>query len=237
MQYKIIFTSILIIIVLLVVYYTKEKKEPKTIKTQPITLPLTKKTISVSQKKKRFFALLVPAVDKVYKELQKNYLDTQELINKEPQNPKILELMKSYSAKNPQDLLMRMKPHPRSIALAQSAMESAWGTSRFFKVANNVFGVWSFNENEPRVAAGQKRGDKTIHLKKYATIDDSIKDYYKILATGKAFQKFREEKMKTDDPYELVKYLDKYSERGAEYTKELASMIRHNKLTQYDKEQ
>jgi len=193
------------------------------------------KNMSVQEKKKRFYALLVPAVQKVYNQLTKEYLETKKLVQKNPHDPKILKLMKKYSAKDPKDLLMRMKPHPKSIALAQAAMESAWATSHFFRIANNIFGVWSFNPHEPRVAAGKKRGNKTIYVRKYATITDSVKDYYKTLATNKAFQKFREAKMKTDDPYTLVKYLDKYSERGTDYTKELASMIRHNKLTQYDK--
>lgn len=190
--------------------------------------------ISVQEKKRRFFSILVPAVNKVYMELQNQYIDTKNLIEIDPKNEKILKLMKEYNAKTPQNLLVRMKPHPKSIALAQSAMESAWGTSRFFKEANNVFGVWSFNKNEPRIPASQKRGNTTIYVKKYASIHDSIKDYYKVLATKKAFKEFREEKMKTNDPFILVKYLDKYSERGVEYGKELASMIRHNKLVKYD---
>jgi Bax protein len=193
------------------------------------------KNMSVQEKKQRFYALLVPAVEKVYKELEKKYEDTKLLVQKDPNSKKVQALMQSYGAKTPQDLLVRMKPHPRSITLAQSAMESAWGTSRFLRIANNVFGVWSFNKNEPRVPAGKKRGNTTIYVKKYASIADSIKDYYRVLATGKAFKAFRAEKMKTNDPYVLVKYLDKYSERGADYGKELASMIRHNHLTQYDK--
>jgi len=200
------------------------------------TASVVPKHMSVQEKKQRFFALLVPAVDKVYKELEKQYEETKELLKKDPKNPKIEALMKSYHAKDSQDLLMRLKPHPRSIALAQSAMESAWGTSRFMRVANNIFGVWSFNKHEPRVAAAKKRGNKTIYVKKYASITDSVRDYYKILATKKAFKEFRKHKMQTDDPYTLVKYLNHYSERGAAYGKELASMIRHNKLTKYDKD-
>jgi Bax protein len=205
-----------------------------TQKAPHYTASVIPKHMSVQEKKARFYALLVPAVEKAYKELEAEYLATKKLVEKNPNDPKIKKLMKKYSAKDPQDLLVRMKPHPRSIALAQSAMESAWGTSRFLQEANNVFGVWSFNKNEPRVAAGKKRGKTTIYVKKYATIEDSIKDYYRVLATGRAFKGFRAEKMKTNDPYKLVKYLDKYSERGAAYGKELASMIRYNKLTKYD---
>jgi len=206
----------------------------KDINSTKYQLDVIPKHMSIQEKKKRFFALLVPAVEKVYKELEKNYLNTKQLVEQNPNSDKIKQLMKNYSAKNPQDLLMRMKPQPRSIALAQSAMESAWGTSRFLTVANNVFGIWSFNKNEPRVPAGKKRGKTTIYVKKYATIADSIKDYYKVLATGKAFAQFRIQKMKSDNPYLLVKYLNKYSERGLEYSKELSSMIRYNKLTKYD---
>jgi Bax protein len=198
------------------------------------TASVIPKHMSVQEKKARFFALLVPAVQKVHKELEEKYLATKKLVATNPNSPKIKALMKSYSAKNPQDLLARMKPQPQSIALAQSAMESAWGTSRFLQEANNVFGVWSFNKNEPRVAAGKKRGKTTIYVKKYATIADSIRDYYKVLATGRAFKSFRAAKMETNDPYVLVKHLDNYSERGAAYGKELSSMIRYNKLTKYD---
>ena len=142
--------------------------------------------------------------------------------------------MKSYSAKSPQDLLMRMKPHAKSVAIAQAAMESAWATSRFTRVATNLFGVWSFNKNEPRVAAGEKRGTKTIYVKKYSSVEASIRAYYKVLATGRAFAAFRVEKMKTNDPYKLVKKLDNYSEKGAEYGKELAAMIKFNRFYKFD---
>ena len=141
--------------------------------------------------------------------------------------------MKNYKAKDFQDLLQRVKPHPKSIAIAQAAMESGWGTSRFTKVANNLFGVWSFNKNEPRVPASIKRGDKTIYVKKYKSVYESIKDYYKVLATGRGYSEFRALKMLSSDPFKLVKKLDNYSEKRSEYTKELSQVIRYNKLYMY----
>jgi len=232
MKKRIILSSLLVVLLSTTTVLQANKVDAKEAHYTASVIP---KNMSVQEKKKRFFALLMPAVEKVYLELENEYIKTQALVKQDPQSAKIQKLMKKYAAKNPQDLLQRMKPHPISIALAQSAMESAWGTSRFFEEANNVFGVWSINKNEPRVPASQKRGNKTIYVKKYATIADSIRDYYRILATGKVFEQFRVEKMKTNDPYELVTKLDKYSERGAAYGKELASMIRYNKLTQYDK--
>ncbi|MDQ7066726.1 MAG: glucosaminidase domain-containing protein [Sulfurimonas sp.] len=190
--------------------------------------------MTVQEKKQRFRDLVVPAVNKVYADLEAEYQSTKKIVDKGIINAKIKKLMKSYSAKSPQDLLTRMKPHAKSVAIAQAAMESAWETSRFARDATNLFGVWSFNKNEPRVPAGEKRGKKTIYVKKYPSIEASIRDYYHILATGRAFNEFREQKMKSNDPYQLVKKLDKYSEKGAEYGKELASMIRYNRFYEFD---
>ena len=192
------------------------------------------KKMSVQEKKQRFRDLVIPAVLDVYADLEKQYEATKKQIDAGKIDAKIEKLMKFYSAKNPQDLLTRMKPHAKSVAIAQAAMESSWATSRFTREANNLFGVWSFNKNEPRVAAGEKRGKKTIYVKKYSSIEASIRDYYKVLATGRIFGAFRAEKMKSNDPYKLVKKLDKYSERGAEYGKELKSMIKYNRFYKFD---
>jgi len=193
------------------------------------------KPISVKEKKKRFYKTLVPAINSVYMELYGDY----KRIKKNIQNPKYEEyisaLKKDYKVKTDKDLLKALKPHPRSIALAQAAIESAWGTSKFYKKANNVFGVWSFNKKEPRIAASQKRGKKTIWLKKYISVRESVKDYYINISRSHAFAEFRELNMKTDNPYELVKKLTLYSEMKEKYTQELAAVIKHNKLYKYDK--
>ncbi len=197
-------------------------------------ISVNEKKLSVKEKKQRFLKRILPAVNEVYEKLDRQYRDVKIMLQNDKNNPKIKQLLKKYSAKDEKDLLRRLKPHPKSIALAQAAMESGWATSRFTKEANNVFGVWSFNKNEPRIAASKKRGKKIIYVKKYASIADSIMDYYKILASGKAFKDFRKQKMKSDNPYKLVKKLDKYSEKGAEYGKELASMIKYNKFYKFD---
>ncbi|MCK9492089.1 MAG: glucosaminidase domain-containing protein [Sulfurimonas sp.] len=193
------------------------------------------KPISVKEKKKRFFNTLVPVVNSVYKELDIQYKEIKTNLKNPKYKKKITTLKKIYKVKTDKDLMMALKPHPRSITLAQAAMESAWGTSRFYIKANNIFGVWSFNKKEPRIAASQKRGKKTIWLKKYPTIKDSVRDYYKNISRSHAFVEFRKLKMVTDDPYKLVKKLDRYSEMKEKYPKELAAMIRYNKLQRYDK--
>ncbi|MDF1878800.1 glucosaminidase domain-containing protein [Sulfurimonas sp. SAG-AH-194-C20] len=198
------------------------------------TANVVPKKMTVQEKKQRFRDLVVPAVNKVYADLDAKYAAAKVKVDSGKMDADIKKLMKSYSAKNPQDLLTRMKPHAKSVAIAQAAMESAWATSRFTRVATNLFGVWSFNKNEPRVAAGEKRGKKTIYVKKYSSVEDSIRDYYRVLATGRVFGAFRAQKMRSNDPYKLVKKLDKYSEKGAEYGKELTSMIRYNRFYEFD---
>ncbi|MFT5692455.1 MAG: Bax protein [Oceanicoccus sp.] len=191
-------------------------------------------TMTIKEKKARFIQLLIPAVDKVYLELEEQYRDVEFALDNNSDQDKIRALKKEYRAKTDSDLLAAIRPHPRSIVLAQAALESSWATSRFFVEANNVFGVWSFNKNEPRIAASGKRNGKIIWLKKYSSIYESVRDNYRVLGRGQAFSEFRALRATTQNPYDLVKKLDDYSEKGEAYGNELASVISYNKFTQYD---
>lgn len=190
--------------------------------------------MTVQEKKARFKKLIIPAIDTVYAKLMIRYQEVSESIKSGENSDKIERLKVEYKATSNEELLMALKPHPKSIAIAQAAMESSWATSRFFNEANNIFGVWSFDKDEPRIAALQKRGDKTIWVKKYSSVETSVADYYRTLARGRAFKEFRELKLQTNDPFALVKKLDRYSEKGAEYGHELTSIIKFNKFNAYD---
>ena len=190
--------------------------------------------MSVQEKKQRFKELLLPAIEKVYTKLNQQYEEAKLLIEQETDKEKITQLMDTYNAVDEQDLLKRLKPHPKSIAIAQAAMQSGWATSRFTLIANNLFGVWSFDENEPRIQANEKRDNTNIYVKRYATLQESIEDYYKLLATSALFEEFREEKMKTDDPYLLIQSLDKYYKKGDDFTKGLSELIKYNEFDKYD---
>jgi Bax protein len=192
--------------------------------------------MTVQEKKARFKTLIVPAVNNVYVDLMKQYHEVAKSIQSGSDIDKITKLKLEYKASNNEELLMALKPHPKSIAIAQAAMESSWATSRFFREANNIFGVWSFDEDEPRIAALKKRGDKTIWVKKYSSIENAVYDYYRTLARGRAFVEFRQTKMITNDPFILVTKLDRYSEKGSVYGEELTSIIKFNKFDDYDSE-
>ncbi|MEH6385633.1 MAG: glucosaminidase domain-containing protein [Colwellia sp.] len=211
--------SLLLLSVAIYFYSAKEVALPK---------------MTVQEKKSRFKNLIIPAVNEVYDELTVQYLDVSESLISGDNNDMIERLKIEYKAESDNELLMALKPHPKSIAIAQAAMESSWATSRFFNEANNIFGVWSFDKDEPRIAALKKRGDKTIWLKKYPSVKASVKDYYRTLGRSAAFEKFRQLRLKTDNPFSLVKRLDRYSEKGAEYGEELTSIIKFNDFNSYD---
>jgi Bax protein len=193
------------------------------------------KVLTVTEKKSRFKKLLVPPTIKVYNELFDRYNRISKDINNSTNLEEIAKLKKEYKVKTDKELLIALKPHPISIVLAQAAIESGWGTSRFFKEANNAFGVWSFNKNEPRIAAGNTRSGKTIWLKKYNSIEDSVRDNYKNLGRSPFFKDFRKLRFISDNPHELVKKLTRYSEKGDEYGRILSSVIKHNNLEKFDK--
>jgi len=186
-----------------------------------------------NKKKARFFHLLVPAVQKVHKELMTQYKNIELDINNAKNIQKIKALKITYHVKTNKELLLALKPHQKSIVLAQAALESSWGTSRFFVQANNIFGVRSINKKEPRIVAGR---NKNVWLKKFNNLEESVRDYYKFIAIGKAFKEFRKVRMETYDVKKIIKKLDKYSEIGSEYPRRLNQVIQSNKLIRYDQQ-
>jgi len=193
---------------------------------------LEAKPHKLTQKKKDFLEKMAPDVDDVYNELMSDYILVQKILNKK-NDPLLNKFYKKYHTQDSTELLKRMKPHPKAIALAQSALESGWGSSRFFKEANNIFGVWSFNKDEPRVPALKKRGKKTVYVKKYSSLKESIKDYYRLMATSSALKGFRKAKMKGIGVKSLVKELRNYSEERDLYVKKINSLIEYNGLESY----
>lgn len=239
MKYYLLFL-IPVAIVILNQYDSSLEKKKKLISHNVSNNILPKKSIkkvkvlSVKEKKKKFEKTLVPIITKVHNELFKQYLQVQKDINNSNNLQEIAKLKKIYKVKTDKELLLALKPHPISIVLAQAAIESGWGTSRFFRKANNVFGIWSFSKNQPRIPAGKTRNGKIIWLKKYPSIEDSVKDYYKNIGRSPFFKNFRKLRFKSNDPYQLITQLNKYSERGGEYEKTIESVIKHNHFKKFD---
>jgi len=201
------------------------------------TSVISLKNLPVSEKKQKFFDMMLPAVLVAKKELDilHRKVDLLSLkVDLTPEEQKFIDdLQTKYKAKSIELLKSRLTTFPVSIVLAQAAIESAWGTSRFFLEADNPFGLWSFDPNEDRIEASSTRSGKKVYLKKFRNLEQAIDGYYTTLATG-PFADFRKHRLKTKDPYELVNYLIDYSERREAYVKEVTSVIRQNDLTKYD---
>lgn len=206
------------------------------------TNTLSLKELSIEDRKQKFIDLMLPAIIVTQYRINKNRSRIIEIhnniLNEIPITQKdslfVYERLKMYNAETISDLIDRLKPHPTSIVLAQGALESGWGTSRFFLKANNIFGIWSFNPNDKRIRANHSRGSRAIYLKKYENISQGIFDYYKTLARVSVYKEFRKKRVDNNNPYELIPYLYGYSELGEVYINRLRVVIKHNNLTKYD---
>ncbi len=230
-----------------VVTVDKKIKTPDDIKVftskviEPInytnTISLNK--LQVSEKKLKFFHMILPAILiskanlKLKRERVLTLIDTPQEAWSEDDYEFIEDLYKKYQTNNIKKLANRLKTHPVSIVLAQAAIESAWGESRFFKKGNNIFGMWSYNRHEPRMRSKGTRNGKHIYLKKYASISDAIDDYFMVIGRG-AYKSFRKQRNITDNPLQLVKYLVNYCELS-NYPSKLRKFIVKNKLRKFDK--
>jgi len=235
-----IYLSILLFVIISYFFQTKNrhieilKEEHKVVQNEPVIKKIVKPTVkrvSVSAKKKRFYAIMVPAINRVHSSLMQQYVEVSNDIKNGTNKKEVSRLKKLYRASSDKDLLLRLKPHPKSITLAQAALESAWGTSKFFLKANNVFGIHATNKNQPRMEAG---GKKDVWVRKFNSIDDSIRAYYMILSRAKEYQEFRHMQSVTNDPYKLITKLQLYSGIGNKYPVALAQVIKHNNLIKYD---
>lgn len=136
-------------------------------------------------------------------------------------------------------LLRRVDVVPESLALAQAANESAWGTSRFALEGNNYFGQWCF-EPGCGLVPRSRDADKSHEVAIYASPAESVERYVANLNRNGAFAPLREIRASLREGGEpvtglaLAGGLRRYSEPGEAYIDELRSMIRYNELTRFD---
>ncbi len=198
----------------------------------------TLEDLPVQEAKYRFIDIMLPAILVARYEIAEDSTMVQELRSKTSwsfSDSLFFETVsKRYKSTDFDELAVRMTTHPNSLTLAQAAVESGWGKSRFFREANNVFGVWSFNENEPRIPASIRRKGYQVYLRKYEDISGSVKNYFETLGRGSAYKSFRKARLETKDPYELSEHLIRYSERKEAYILQLKGMMNFNDFERYD---
>jgi len=139
---------------------------------------------------------------------------------------------------NTEELLLRVDIIPTSIALAQAAKESGWGTSRFALEGNAIFGQWTWSDNG--IAPLDREGNKNHKILKFPILRASVKAYQNNLNTHKSYIKFRSKrsvlrnKNKDISGLELTDTLKNYAQTGSEYIKILNQIIRQNRLTDFE---
>ena len=136
-------------------------------------------------------------------------------------------------------LKMRMDIIPVSVALAQAANESGWGTSRFALEGNALFGQWTWSKKG--ISPKNKDPNKSHKILQFQVLKASVRAYKNNLNTHNAYQEFREAraKLRQDNKQiiglELTKYLKRYSAIGEKYVLILEDMIEKNSLVDFDK--
>lgn len=129
---------------------------------------------------------------------------------------------------------------PREIIIAQAIIESDYGTSRFSEVANNLFGIRTYDLSLPHVKP-LNQPDSKFGLKKYKDKCDSVVDYYKVINNGHAFERFREVRyqmvlLDEINVFELVETLERYASNPnyVELVKKTIKTIKNERISDSD---
>lgn len=199
----------------------------------------------LKQKKNHFFEYLRPLADKANQEVMHDRLKlialkkqsnlSQSDINWLKKTALAYKVKKTSQAAEINALLNRVDIIPSSMLLAQAAHESAWGSSRFAREGNNLFGQWCYKKNCGLVPKKRSKG-KHHEVKVFSSAYDSIKAYLHNLNTNFSYKTLRHlrEQLRTNNKKitgtALSAGLVHYSERRLAYVKDIQKMIKANHL-------
>jgi len=227
-------------------YNLEDVRKTKLVKPIALSLlPEEMKMIESSTKKKNLFIKIILPL--ILEENNRIKLDRKKLFNVLNKNKntnlekKWLNLkFRQYGVLNKDlsTLKIRMDEIPVSLAIAQAAKETGWGTSRFALEGNALFGQWTWSGEGIKPAGADN--DTSHKVMKFKILKSSVRAYQRNLNTHSSYKDFRlaraelrDNKMKVDGLI-LANYLDKYAETGKEYVKILKKIIKQNNLTEFD---
>ena len=195
-------------------------------------------------KKETFIKIVLPLIvaenERIIADRKKLILLSDKKFTTDLEKQWLRQKLLEYKVKkgNINELLLRMDIIPTSIALAQAAKESGWGTSRFALEGNAIFGQWTWSGQG--IAPLDRESNKNHKILKFPILRASVKAYQNNLNTHKSYIKFRKkrsslrEKKKKISGLELTETLNNYAQTGSEYTKILNQIIRQNRLTDFE---
>lgn len=154
----------------------------------------------------------------------------------------LTDLAERYDAGSakPRALLRHVDVVPPSLAIAQAAIESGWGTSRFARQANALFGQWTTADDADGLIPRARAASDAVRVRAFDSLAESTAAYMRNLNRHRAYRTFRARRaaMRVDgrplDPLALARTLTAYSERGEPYVRDLITIIRHNDLRRFD---
>ncbi|MCP5207469.1 MAG: glucosaminidase domain-containing protein [Hahellaceae bacterium] len=213
-------------------------------------LPNFKSVKDIQQRKQRFFDYLLPMVleankaitaerKQVIKLAEKDDLTDTDILWLEKKSKKYDVSLDLIPEQQINALLRRVDIIPPSLVLAQAANESAWGTSRFARTGNNLFGQWCYSKGCGIVPRHRNKNSKH-EVQKFASVYDSVKSYMLNINSNVAYtgvRKIRRDLRKNDATIsgsKLANGLIRYSERKEAYVKEIKHMIQLNQLYTLD---
>ena len=153
----------------------------------------------------------------------------------------LMVMAERYNLKNGAigNLLKRVDIVPPSLALAQAAEESGWGTSRFVREGNAVFGQWTFSDTG-NLVPGRRDEDKTHKIRAFPSLLESVRAYAHNLNTHAAYRQMRRIRhglrlkgAPLKGPL-MIHDLKSYSQRGEKYVETIRVLIEANKLQRFD---
>ena len=203
-----------------------------------------RKLKSTQKKKDTFIKIVMPLIldenNKILENRKKLFKILGKQNNSRGERVWLKRRFEDYGIKNEDvtELKIRMDIIPVSIAIAQAAKESGWGTSRFALEGNAMFGQWTWGKKGISPLKKEKNQDHKIL--KFPILRSSVKAYKNNLNTHNGYKEFREKraelrrKNKKISGVVLVQYLYNYAATGSEYTKILKKIIEQNQLTDFD---
>ncbi len=141
-------------------------------------------------------------------------------------------LTQKYRTNAVDELLRRVNVIPVSLLMAQGAIESSWGGSRFVREANNLFGIWTWSGNG--IIPNRREEGKKHRVAIYESLLDSVRAYILMINRVRAYRDLRKIRTTSMDSIQLTQGLLYYSERRHAYINDVADVIVKNGLRKYD---
>ncbi len=203
-----------------------------------------KKIKSTNKRKETFIKIVMPLIlsenEKILEDRNKLFRILGKQSNTMGEKVWLKRRLKDYGIKGEDiaELKLRMDIVPTSIAIAQAAKESGWGTSRFALEGNAMYGQWTWSGEG--IEPSKKDKKKEHKILKFPKLQSSVAAYMKNLNTHRGYSEFRDKRSKIREKkqevngLDLVDYLYNYAQTGSEYVKTLKIIIQQNNLNDFD---